>query len=123
MAKRLATPAPVYIIDGLSRIEDIFAGKSEGKRLLLFDLGNLSNQSLNHLLNHPLEDTTLFLVEDAARPLRPELSDLFPLVFHDEGNEEQMELLAEKGRVDEKFDREKFQDAVAINFGQTVECK
>ena len=85
--------------------------------MLLFDLGKVNTQALNQLLNHTLHDLTLLAVEDDSRPLRPELSDLFPLVFRDDEDEE---LASSSLPAMMTFDKEKFQSIVETNLAHSL---
>lgn len=52
----------IYIIDQLTKIEDILSSQSEYKRALLYDLTEISNNGLNFLLNNQQETLTLTVV-------------------------------------------------------------
>jgi hypothetical protein len=89
--------------------------------MLLFDLGKTGTQGINYLLNNPLNGVTLLAVEDQARPLRSELSDLFPLVFMDEDSTQSDLVTHPPSSVN--FDKERFQGCVAANFALSVESR
>lgn len=84
LGKQLSALLPVFIIDSLSNMEEIIKIIGERKKALIFDLSSVSNQGLNYLLNNPLVQMSWVVVESKEKPLRAELSDLFPLIFYDE---------------------------------------
>lgn len=59
--------------------------------------------------------------------LRSELTDLFPFIFHYDGETEDMDLLgssqAKEKKEEGKFEKDKFYDCVTSNFNQTLEVK
>jgi hypothetical protein len=59
--------------------------------------------------------------------LRPELTDLFPFIFHYDGETEELDLLVSSGmkekKDDGKFDKDKFYESITRNFNQTLEAK
>ena len=105
----------ILVIDENTDIRELLDLKGE-RRVLLFDLGKVSTQSLNQLLNHSLTDFTILAIEDESRPLRPELSDIFPIVFRDEEDEE-ITTNSMPGSI--PFNVEKFQSAVEANFAHS----
>jgi hypothetical protein len=42
----------IYIVDQLTKIEDILANQSDYKRALIYDLTEISNSAINYLLNN-----------------------------------------------------------------------
>ena len=52
----------IFVVDAHSSMHDILGNGTENKRILIFDLGALSNQALNFLLNHSLTNTSLLVV-------------------------------------------------------------
>jgi hypothetical protein len=52
----------IYIVDQLTKIEDVLANQSAYKRVLLYDLTEIANAGLNYLLNNTQETPTLTVV-------------------------------------------------------------
>lgn len=73
---------------------------------MVYDLTEISNSGLNYLLNQQEETVTLTVVENSGKTLRSELTDLFPFVFHYDGETESLDLLSsgvKEKKKDEKF--------------------
>lgn len=54
----------IYIVDQLTKIEEVLANQSAFKRILLYDLTEISNTGLNYLLNNQQDTLTLTVVEN-----------------------------------------------------------
>jgi hypothetical protein len=54
----------IYIMDQLTKIEEVLANQSAFKRVLLYDLTEISNAGLNYLLNNQQDTLTLTVVEN-----------------------------------------------------------
>ncbi len=52
----------IYVVDQLTKIEEILSNKSEYKRILVYDLMEMSNSGLNYLINNQEESLTLTVV-------------------------------------------------------------